>query len=198
MGAIQGGDMKNINLATAIIALSIGTFAYGQVDLDPDGIGVYFDEAATSNSTHVQEITYSKIAYLILTNPSLDGLLTHWSAVVSAEYANLWGDVVAGGNIALNMPYSNHFTFEVFVDPLEGYRTTSATVLAEVEFLELYPDQPVHIYVWEGVTYAVSEIGYTGANPSSGDWSLPVAVINDIAPVAVESKPWGEVKALFR
>jgi len=34
--------------------------------------------------------------------------------------------------------------------------------------------------------------------PSSGDWNLPVAVINGPAPVATQGAAWGSVKSLFR
>lgn len=47
-------------------------------------------------------------------------------------------------------------------------------------------------------TVTVNPLVEIALHPSSGDWSLPVAVINGEAPAAVESMAWGLVKSLFR
>jgi hypothetical protein len=190
-----------ILLVVFFIVLASGSLA--QIDLDPDGIGIYFDQGANIVSTTAPEGTHAVTAYLILTNPSLDGILDHWSLYVSTYFdtpgqnAVIWGDPYNGINISTNMPGSEHFHFNVWVNPEPPYPTGEVTLLAELEILPVTFTEPINIFVWEGAFYSVSDVGGAFMNPSSGDWSLPVAVINGPSPVALEPHSWGEVKSLF-
>jgi len=192
-------------LVVFFIMLASGTFA--QVDPDPNGIGIYFDPGATEVSILVPEtaeIVYLS-AYLILTNPAFEGELNHWAAYVSTYtdnsttvQASIWGSPIEGHNVKMNMPGSSHWGFEVLLGDSPPYLASEITVLAELEILVHTFTEPINLYVWEGAFYSVEDSGAVNANPSSGDWDLPVATINGLAPVAVESDSWGGVKALFR
>jgi hypothetical protein len=196
-----------LNIGKGILVVSIILFAssaVAQIDPGPDGIGVYFDTGATTVQVMVEEETLSVTAYLILTRPTLQGTLYYWEATVATGCGDGYGSAevigapINAGNIVMNMPGQGFFSFVSSTDGYPPYELTgSAMVLAELEIIGQYFHQ-VSICVGEGALYAVSGEDWLVMNPSSGDWDLPVATINGLAPVGVESESWGGVKALYR
>ena len=190
-------------LACAAIAASD---ASAQIDPDPDGIGIYFDQAATIVSTAAPDGTPAVEAYLILTNPSVDGPLHYWSAHVSTTCdgaqslsLSISGGAFNGINIATNMPGGATYHFMVYVDELAPTYTSAVTVLASVVVYGPIPDQQVELYLHEGAMYFVRDADDdVMMDPSSGNWGLPVARINGEAPVGAPPVTWNFVKSLFR
>jgi len=191
-------------LLIALICLGIVASATAQVDPDPDGIGVYFDPAATlvAAQAFVGEIVP---AYLVLTRPSQSGTLALWEAHVGPVgfNATVHGTAVAAFNMAQNMPGSAGVSFACGMDePYPGLQTVM--VLAELEIAVL-GGGPVGVAVG-GVSYDVPyyrpDDFYHGPDtelfPASGSTSAPVAVVNGAAPVGNELRSWGQVKALYR
>jgi len=176
-----------------------------QVDPDPNGLGIYFDENATLVSMTVEEGTETVTAYLILTNPSVEGNLIHWAAGISSYLdtpgnAAITGFNVHGHNLAINMPGSANWIFEVSVNDDPPFPTTENTILAEIMIWPMVYDVPINLYVtlgYESGGYGTDN-GGAEFHPSSGDWNLPVAVINGQAPVATESYTLSRVKSLYR
>lgn len=187
--------------------ISIASMASAQIDPDADGIGIYFDQGATVNSTVIAEGTHVVNAYLILTNPSLEGNLDYWYCEVSTylddqnNYASIAGHPVNGSNVFdINMPGSSTWGFRVFPHSDPPLEATLTTVLAELEILIYDFDSPVFLYVRGAGDEVVYSAGPESAsmNPSSGSWDLPVAVINGEALVANDTQSWDRVKSLYR
>ena len=110
-------------LVVFFIMLASGTFA--QVDPDPNGIGIYFDQGATDVSVIVPQVGEFEYvsAYLILTNPTLEGPLNYWEAVVStyttnstSPMASMGGSPTVGHNMVENMPGSSKWSFLVLLN----------------------------------------------------------------------------------
>jgi hypothetical protein len=185
------------------LLLVLATGAIAQIDPDPDGFGIYFDYGASQVSVAAPEGTESITAYLVLTNPSVQGNLTHWSASVwtfldEPGYAAIFGSPYNGYNLETNMPGSEHWVFEVSVYP--DHPATEITMLAHLTILPYVFDEPINLYVGAGYESAGYGTDAGGAyfHPSSGGWDLPVAVINGTAPVAVDVESWGMLKTLYR
>jgi hypothetical protein len=196
------GVFKIVFLAI-LVAIAAGAFA--QIDPDPDGIGVYFDTDATVVSATVQEGVESITAYLILTNPSSIGNLKHWSVRVSSYHpsfseARIVGTQYVGFNLALNMPGSGHYIFEISVGDAVSPTSSPITILAELIIFPWVYTEPILLFVGPGFESAFYGTDNGGAdfNPSSGSFDFPVAIINGPTPVAVEPLSWGQVKSLFR
>ena len=190
-----------------ITFLILTTPAWAQVDPGPDGIGIYFDEAATQVSLTADGPAETVEAYLILTNPTQEGTLAMWSASVGPlsleDEAMVQGTAVMGFNMASNMPGDVGYFFTVGMDHPYPELTT-VNILANLQIL-LYTDGPVRLKVGghdeDSAYYRVDDF-YTGIqtvmNPSSGSQDLPVAVINGPAPVAEEHPTWDQLKAQYR
>jgi hypothetical protein len=198
-----------MNLGKGIFVLSFILFAesaLAQIDPDPDGIGIYFDQGATINSVTVAEGTPYVTAYLVLTNPSVLGNMVHWSCSISSflegpGLAQVSGSHTGGFNLDTNMPGSEHWSFEISFDPETENPTTGITVLAQLHIVPHVHDEPIYLYVRNGAggfAFYGTDNGGADFNPSSGSWGLPVAVINGEASVAVEPESWGGVKSLYR
>lgn len=188
----------------AISCLLLAAPASAQLDPDPDGLGVYFDPAATEVAAQIV-VGETVPAYLVLTRPSQPGTLALWEASVGPTSFNamVHGTPIDAFNMAQNMPGSAGVAFACGMD--EPYPALQpVTVLANLEILVL-GEGPVGIVVG-GVSYDFPyyrpDDFYHGPDtelfPSSGDASLPVAVINGAAPVGDETWSWGGVKALYR
>ncbi len=198
--------MNYLKTAIAVVLVFAVTGAFAQVDPDHDGIGIYFDQGATTNSAVVAEGTVSVTAYLILTNPTFGGNLVHWAARVSCDpnspyQASIAGTVYNGTNIDIdNMPGSSHWSFEASVDQQPPYPVSEITILAELLVYPATYSEPIYLFVTEGPEYPAygAEEGWAYYQPSSGSLDLPVAVINGDAPVPTENQSWGQLKSLFR
>jgi hypothetical protein len=187
------------------VGLLIASGAMAQVDPDPDGIGIYFDAAATQNATAA---AYGDVvtAYLVATHPSLAGNLFAWQAFVisSPGDACITGEPIQGGNIYMNMPPCGpNFGFIVQnFDPRPPVQ--DATVLATLTITMTDENQVVTLFVGGATqalpSYNVGGIGtpWQDLHPASGSADLPVARINGEAPVPVLGETWGALKSLFR
>lgn len=188
---------------SALVLLASFSTALAQLDSDPDGIGIYFDEGATQIS-RTAVIGDDVTAYLIVTNPSLTGGLAMWGAlVVASPYALVRGSTLLGVNIAANMPGNPSYSFTVFcstpLPQLENFLVLATLTITPID------DAAIELFVNEGspelpmyrlgdASNAVTRIWY----PISGSVNLPVARINGDAPVKSEIATWGAVKAILR
>ncbi len=183
--------------------ISIGSAAFAQIDADPDGIGVYFDQGATQVAVTVP-VGESVDAYLIATNPSQTGTLALWEASVGPSGPGyIVGEPYNGFNMLTNMPGSGHVSFAVGMD-VPNPDLESITILAVLEITVL-EEGPVGIFVggwsYDWPYYRPNDFYHgpdTTLYPSSGSSSFPVAMINGAAPVAIDEQSWGGVKSLFR
>jgi hypothetical protein len=178
--------------------------ALGQIDPDPDGIGIYFDEEATQNSASGGAYEWFS-AYLVATHLSQEGGIVYWEARVRAagDFAYMNGNVRVGVNIDVNMPGSDIWGFivPIFSDPIP---VPGTVVLADMNFVIYSGTEPLWIFI-EGYNYPnpVYQIDsfegpFQDMYVSSGDTALPVAVINGEAPIPTTKHTWGDVKALYR
>ena len=187
-----------------LMLLLLAVPALAQLDPDPDGIGVYFDPAATliASQAFVGETVP---AYLILTRPSQAGGLALWEAYVGPAGFNAMvrGTPVGGGNMLTTPPGNLGVSFAVGMDqPYPALQTV--TILAELQ-ISVTGGGPVELWVggysYELPFYRLDDF-YHGTEgfmtPSSGSTTLPVAVINGDDPVAADVLSWGGVKALYR
>lgn len=109
------------------------TPALAQLDPDPDGIGVYFDPAATLVAAQAF-VGETVPAYLILTLPSRSGGLALWEAHVGPieENAMVRGTPVGGFNMLSTMLGSFGVSFAVGMDqPYSALQTV--TILVELQ-----------------------------------------------------------------
>lgn len=190
-------------IGSLLLVIFLADYSMGQIDPDPNGIGVYFDEGATVVSISADPAS-SVNAYLILTNPTEIGGIAYWEAYVDhqlpgtfSNYSSVYGEPRFGINYWDPMSGASFIVFNVVIDtpqPLER-----VTILADLIIWLNGEVNPVGLYVCD--TF-YSKVGYGGpyvlCNPSSGNSELPVASINGPAPVVVEKRSWGQVKALFR
>ena len=199
--------MRLLRMGFVLVLVLSAASVFAQVDTDPDGIGIYFDQGATANSAVVAEGTDTVDAYLILTNPSLEGNLDFWTCYVSTylddpnQGTTIFGGPVNGTNLIVsNMPggFSWGFRVSPYSDP--PLEATSTTVLAVLQVLIFDFNTPIFLYIRGADSDVGYSVGSEGAamSPSSGSWDLPVAAINGEAPVATESQSWGQLKSLYR
>ena len=76
--------MRLILLSLVALIFMLVGHAAAQLDQDPNGIGIYFDEEAivvAGNSDGTSSVT----AYLVLTNPTETGHLFFWACTVRPE-----------------------------------------------------------------------------------------------------------------
>ena len=196
--------MTTLKLFVLTMCFMTAANAFGQVDPDPDGIGLYFDEGATINAIEA-EVPGPVTAYLIGTNLSRQGGLRFWEAIVSApgQSATIWGGARNGLNLATNMPPGgNSFVYTVSVsDPNSALPGT--VILGDLEIWFDW-DVPIGLHVhgvsfdqpayWVDADPTETHFMY----PSSGSVDRPVAMINGSAPVPVEDMAWGHIKGLYR
>lgn len=185
-----------------LLALLLPSIVLAQIDPDPNGVGIYFDQGATQAVTTAPVPTppgtpVEVHAWLIATRCSLAGQVLSWEgAVRTDDYASMVvGHPTAGQNIAMNMPGSNSWSFNVWIDPQEPFVITQTLVLADLAIFLDQGDVATLLFI-NGAHIAVSDTGVL-LHPSSGAEELPVAVINGAAPVPVAAGTWGAVKSLY-
>lgn len=195
--------MRFTSVITLLGLLLLAPGAGAQIDPDHDGIGIYFDEAATQTSA-TAGVGENVIAYLIATRPSQAGGLAMWEAVVSASpYAMVQGGSSLGFNVATNMPGDRVRAFVVFCNaPLPPLQNHMVLATLTVTTLDAAPiDLFVGGYDYAMPSYRLDE-PLSGEDrfwhPSSGSLDRPVARINGDAPVIVDGTTWGAVKTMFR
>ena len=196
--------MKQFIAATLLFLAFNYQVGLGQIDPDPDGIGIYFDEEATQNSAWGGPWE-PVFAYLVGTHLSQEGGIVYWEAVVRAtgDIAYMGGAPMFGQNMVMNMPGSTHCGF-IVLSPSEPIPVSGTVVLAGVYFVLYTGTAPTWIFVYgydrPNPVYSIDSYGgpYHDMYVSSGDTALPVAAINGEAPIPTTMHTWGDVKALYR
>lgn len=195
--------MKAFHLGTLTGLIFFSTTAVAQLDTGSNGLGIYFDEAATIVSTSSSVPQTWVHGYLILTNPTDTGGIAYWMALIYS--GDTPPDVIigyprVGTNEAVHMPGSDSWFFAVVIDSQTPLLLSSITVLADVYVQPNYDRSQIRLYIIELMKY--STVGPTGpfviCTPSSGDEGLPVAIIDGAIPVPSQKATWGNVKALFK
>jgi hypothetical protein len=182
-------------------ALHLPLSAAAQVDPDADGIGIYFDTAATLTSVTVPVIPPDQVqlsAWLVATRMSVPGFIQHIEGRVEWDYAEGMATrgMSAGFDMCWEMPVSSYDNMCTSIEP-GTLATGDAVVLARYDII-LYGDQePMRFRIPSFRLWIFGE-AEVAQHPSNGDWELPVAVINGPAPVAMQSATWGAVKSLYR
>ncbi len=194
--------MRTIKTILVSCLISIASMAIAQIDTDPDGIGIYFDEGATQIVATVA-VGESVDAYLIATNPSHPGALSLWEAgVVPRGPAIVVGGPVGGFDMSTHMPGNPSYAFAVAMN--SPYPTLQAITILATLGISVYDEGSIGLHVYGGTfdlpNYRVDDFYGTDhfLHPSSGSSDLPVAMINGPRPVSSEQTSWGGVKSLFR
>ncbi len=186
-----------------IFCISMASTTSAQIDSDPDGIGVYFDEGATQVSAAVPN-GESISAYLIATNPSQTGTLALWEASVAlSEGGALSGEPLNGFNMGGTTPGDYHVSFAVGMHT--PYPELQPIMILANLTIEVLSEGPINIYVggytFDWPMYRPNDM-YHGPDTtlfrSSGSPVLPVAVINGENPLANEVQLWDGIKSLYR
>lgn len=194
--------LLRLTVPAALAAIFLPVIAIGQIDPDADGIGIYFDVGATVTSATVTVVPpppVSMSAWLVATRVSMPGFVRHFEGVVEWDGvadAEVHPHMPTGWDMCWEMPVSNYDNICADIEPAL-LATGDAVVLKRYDIL-VWGDLAsfrFHIRSFRLWLYPLVEIAL---HPSSGDWNLPVAVINGEAPVPVEATAWGSVKSLFR
>ena len=196
-----GVRFLRLKSVAAMAALLLPTAALAQVDPDPDGVGIYFDEGATLNATLAEVVPPnpgSATAWLIATRVATPGFVQHFEGQVEWEGygAEAYPYLPVGWDMCWEMPVSNYDHLCVEVGP-SLLAAGDIVILTRYDVFLWVPDVTMRFFLrslrlW---LYPATEVAL---HPANGDWNLPIAVINGEAPVPVESAAWGSVKSLFR
>ncbi|MEZ4386904.1 MAG: hypothetical protein R3D98_04895 [Candidatus Krumholzibacteriia bacterium] len=189
-------------LAIAALCL-LATTAYAELDPVPDGIGIYADLDATEVSISAHPFELFPV-YLLLTNPSQDGLMAAWGATIEAPAnAQIIAWNIQGGaflnfasppefNVCFlppgcpTEPIVHLMTFIVqMTDDEPGYFRVLPSVLAG----EAFADHPFYMMVDD------LELPYWLHNFQGDDGQVVFAVNGPITPV--EAMSWSGIKNLF-
>jgi hypothetical protein len=196
-------------LVVLLLVSLMATTAFAQIDPDPDGIGVYFDMAATQVS-YDATVNVPFFAYVCITNPTaaeVHGLEFGYQVNVPAGldglFFRLLQTVPAG---AVDLGNSTNKLMGDFVVGLASPLPAAASVpFVTWQFMLLTP-MSVEFYITGSTVPSLPggepayEIGGSirKLQQSTGGDGFPVATINGPAPVAVEETSFGSVKSLFR
>ncbi len=199
----EGKPMTFTKTIFFICCIFIASIASAQIDPDPDGIGVYFDEGATEVAI-TAPVGEPVTAYLIATNPSHAGTLALWEASVGTSVPVIMtGHPTNAFNMASNMPGSPGFSFACAV--YQPYPDLQPIMILATLEINVGIEGPIEIFVggytfdWPMYRPDDFEAGPDIALfQSSGSPEQPVAVINGPVPVATESQSWDGVKSLYR
>ena len=193
--------MKTLSILVKIVPFFLllpasGTWA--QVDPDPDGIGIYFDQEATIVAITAGTGDFVQ-AYLVGTNLSQIGDIDYWESHVCPDQgASVSGTPYGSYNYAMNMPGDPCWSC-VALSPDPPVPAQEITLLAGLEIQILDGSAPIGLFVGGEDRYRIHGSPDEHAMyPSSGSPDLPVAMINGDAPVPVEMGTWGAVKSVYR
>jgi hypothetical protein len=196
----QGG-WPRLTALTALATMLLPVMTLGQIDPDAGGIGIYFDLGATVTSATVTVVPPNPVAvsaWLVATRVSMPAFVRHFEGVVEwdAAEAEVHPAMPIGWDMCWEMPVSNYDSICADIEP-ELLASGDAVVLKRYDILVWGDTAPLHFHI-RSFRLWIHPLVEIALHPSSGDWNLPVAVINGEAPVAVEPMAWGLVKSLFR
>ncbi|MHB8079297.1 MAG: hypothetical protein ACYDIE_08590 [Candidatus Krumholzibacteriia bacterium] len=189
----------SILLVAASSALAIVPSARAGTDPQSDGVGIYFDQAATQtwcSGGPLLPVT----AYLIITHPDSPAGIAGVEVQVDIAGGFELGHFYAGGIMMVvdYWPCARPF-WAVPLPPADAVVVATVQVMllgAEIVEFRLGPCSPS---VLPGMP-AYSPGDRTAPRPlyvASGDFSLPVARINGEPVVPVAASTWGAVKGLY-
>ena len=195
------------------IALTVGAIlvccsgAVAQVDPDPDGIGIYFDEQGYTNCVNLEPGVYGPgFCYLLITQASEPSGVSGWECRLDIEgpLFVLWMEFFGG---AFGTPIGP----DIIVGLNYGLPWAQAIALVDIT---IYLTEPGQVVFTVGPTSTPTIPGYPAyaagddpgnvipLYPSAGydefGNALPCAVINGECPVKKQDMTWGGVKALYR
>jgi len=198
-----------------VACLCCTSFALAQIDPDPDGIGVYFDTAATVNYIDAPP-GFPVEFYIIITNPTEPAMIG-WEC--SLEIQPQGGYV---SYVLTNPPGGGAINVETPPNFVVGYSVpfpmSPATVVATGTIIvtsartnytfRLHPAPNPSAGPWDGCylpLYVTTTYGFVPLHYSCG-WEQPapdcvpniVAAINGgEEPTAAENTTWSQIKALY-
>ncbi len=199
--------MKKL-LVLVMISL-MATSAFAVIDEDPDMLGVYFDANADQNQLTVDP-GVQFYAYVMITNPSeaeVWGLEFGYDVVVPAGMEGSFfrlNNILPAGSVDLGNS-SDKLSGDYVAGLAEFLPGVPATTFVTWEFLLLAP-MTMEIYLGPAGIQSIQDglpaYEYGGLikslGLSTGGVDTPVAVVNGIGPIAVETATFGGVKSLFR
>lgn len=204
--------MKKLLVLLALSAI-MASAAFAAADPDPDGIGVYFDDAAEMTSTAASPMGLL-VCNLCVTNPSGNNGVSGFEGGVNVigNYIALQKVDGVFGNVdfgASSGPTNVDWRAGAGVGALASYADVNGVVL--VGQFQFYPmdTNPIEIFAAPGnnpsipgVDYAMYADALDAGNliplqAVSGGYDLPVARVNGDAVVDNGDQSWGSVKALF-
>jgi hypothetical protein len=191
-------------LLPVVVALAAGlpAGAGGQIDPDPDGIGIYADQAATLNHATLTPGVLAHV-WVVFTrvSHSMGGYISGYEFLVShtpnAQVIQWY--LYDGTNFATPPDF-------VVGTPHEGWQVSPCMLMVRISYVvsDALPAafflaaSPTFDVLGDGLPgYVVYVWDYFPLYPSSGGTGVPVFVINGEAPVAADARSWGGVKRLF-
>jgi hypothetical protein len=207
--------MQKTLLLGCLAVMALASTAFAQIDPDPDGVGIYFDEAAYVYCTDA-EVGTQLTAYLCFTRISSSSGIGRWESKIEvSDPAAILGWALRGQ--ATNSTMAPEFAVQL-AEPLPY---VSSLVVLEIE-LQVMNGYPLALRVWPVSDPTVMIGGYglpgyaTGDDPEdfrtlgySWGWDQTTGtpywctVVNPVGscddpPTATPTRTWGGIKALYR
>lgn len=175
--------MKSLFTLSVAMVLIVAAPVAAQVDLDPDGLGIYVVKGGLTNSLEAQPGFVD--VYLLgthTTTPRIKG----WGTRVKITGNAYVTDLIT--------PYPSDL---IYTHPEPGSFEYIVTAYPDLPFDGIFPGaipQSWH-YINEGGYH--SSVA-TEFHPSTGSWDTPVMSINGPAAIPVVPCTWSEVRALYQ
>jgi len=187
-----------------VMSVLLAVTAQAQIDDGPDGIGIYADLEGMVNNLYVSEGVIE--LYVLATNVAATNGIIGWEMGLEWE-----GPAIS---IGWDLPYEaaagvqDEWSFQIACYDL---LPPAPVVHLMTLYYHILDEGTSEFFIREcwysegGImgNYLPAYIdGFGGElralNPSSGSIGLPCFRLNGEAPVAVESRSWSDVKAMFR
>jgi hypothetical protein len=174
-----------------------------QIDPNPDGIGFYFDQAATTFARNTSEPFELVTGYLCATRTTEPSGIVGWRATFELPDGIVTPDVKLP--YRANMSWTDGCVVVTGIDP--PLPPDPVVVLMKIDFTVPAVGQPVCFYIdgcpgnplfEHNPTYQAA-VGAGGERPLRqlfGSHTQPIGIINDCGQ-PVELQTWGAVKALY-
>lgn len=194
---------KLVVLACMLMACN----AFAIADPDANSVGIYFDMTADTTNDTATNPYGNSTAYLLLTNPTTNGILG-WEATITYVVEN-----AVCGNVAYALPDPTHLDGDPAADGFAvGYATPSpvSDVIHLLTITTFYCGDCTSFFLSPATVPGIEgtmafldgeDVGrLVPMAPSSGSFDEPVAGIgmSCVPVVATEASSWGSVKSLYR
>jgi hypothetical protein len=197
--------MRKLGALLAIASLLSGGGSLAQIDPDLDGVGIYWDEAATIYCHEVPPFSPT-VLFLVLTNPSAAGGVGYMECKLGfdSNQVQILGTVFPGGGINICDPFPN--ICAGYHPPLPWAPTITLMSLqifpltAECSWLYLEPYDNAAIPGQMAYADGDDPGNLIPMYPSTGDFAYPVFGANCFCPppIDVVDSSWGAVKTIYR